>query len=40
VRITAQQDLPFAGDERAFDDGFLYVVYDEPGKIVRLVPAD
>jgi aldose sugar dehydrogenase len=27
-------------DVRAFDDGFLYVVYDEPGKIVRLVPAD
>ena len=27
-------------DVRAFDDGFLYIVYDEPGKIVRLVPAD
>jgi glucose/arabinose dehydrogenase len=27
-------------DVRVFDDGFLYVVYDEPGKVVRLVPAD
>ena len=27
-------------DVRAFDDGFLYLVYDEPGKVVRLVPAD
>lgn len=27
-------------DVRAFDDGFIYVVYDEPGKVVRLVPAD
>ena len=27
-------------DVRAFDDGFLYVVYDEPGKVVRLVPAE
>jgi glucose/arabinose dehydrogenase len=26
-------------DVRCFDDGFLYVIYDEPGKIVRLVPA-
>ena len=25
-------------DVRAFDDGFLYVVYDAPGKVVRLVP--
>jgi hypothetical protein len=25
---------------RAFDDGFLYVVYDKPGKVVRLVPAE
>ena len=25
-------------DVRSFDDGFLYVVYDEPGKVVRLVP--
>jgi hypothetical protein len=25
---------------RAFDDGFLYLVYDEPGKVVRLVPTD
>jgi glucose/arabinose dehydrogenase len=27
-------------DVRAFDDGFLYVVYDRPGKVVRLVPAE
>jgi len=27
-------------DVRAFDDGLLYIVYDEPGKIVRLVPAE
>ena len=27
-------------DVRAFDDGFLYVVYDKPGKVVRLVPAE
>ncbi len=27
-------------DVREFDDGFLYVVYDSPGKIVRLVPAE
>ena len=27
-------------DVRAFDDGFIYVVYDEPGKVVRLVPAE
>ncbi len=27
-------------DVRSFDDGFLYIVYDEPGKVVRLVPAD
>jgi glucose/arabinose dehydrogenase len=26
-------------DIRSFRDGFLYVIYDEPGKIVRLVPA-
>ncbi len=25
-------------DIRSFADGFLYVIYDEPGKIVRLVP--
>ena len=34
------QDTGRIRDVRAFDDGFLYVVYDEPGKIVRLVPAD
>ncbi len=27
-------------DVRSFDDGFLYVVYDKPGKVVRLVPAE
>jgi len=27
-------------DVRSFGDGFLYVVYDEPGKIIRLAPAD
>lgn len=27
-------------DVRSFDDGFLYLVYDNPGKVVRLVPAD
>jgi len=25
-------------DVRAFDDGYLYVLYDQPGKLVRLVP--
>ena len=27
-------------DVRAFGDGYIYVVYDEPGKVVRLVPTD
>jgi glucose/arabinose dehydrogenase len=27
-------------DVRVFGDGFVYVVYDAPGKVVRLVPAD
>ncbi|MFM8655516.1 MAG: PQQ-dependent sugar dehydrogenase, partial [Chthoniobacterales bacterium] len=27
-------------DVRSFNDGFLYLVYDEPGKVVRLVPAE
>lgn len=27
-------------DVRDLGDGFLYLVYDEPGRIVRLVPAD
>ncbi|OJV11760.1 MAG: hypothetical protein BGO12_03645 [Verrucomicrobia bacterium 61-8] len=27
-------------DLRVFDDGYLYVVYDNPGKVVRLVPAN
>jgi len=26
-------------DVRSFDDGFLYLVYDDPGKVVKLVPA-
>lgn len=26
-------------DVRCFDDGYLYVIYDQPGKIIRLVPA-
>jgi len=34
------QDTGRIRDVRAFDDGFLYLVYDEPGKIVRLVAAD
>lgn len=25
-------------DVRCFDDGFIYVIYDEPGRIIRLVP--
>jgi glucose/arabinose dehydrogenase len=25
-------------DVRAFDDGFITVVYDQPGKVIRLVP--
>jgi glucose/arabinose dehydrogenase len=40
--VTTQEVLlPDTGrirDVRAFDDGFLYVVYDQPGKVVRLVP--
>lgn len=27
-------------DVRTFEDGFLYVLYDSPGQLVRLVPAD
>lgn len=27
-------------DVRVFDDGYLYVIYDQPGMIVRLVPAE
>lgn len=34
------QDTGRIRDVRDFGDGFLYVVYDEPGKIVRLVPAE
>jgi len=34
------QDTGRIRDVRVFDDGFLYIVYDEPGKVVRLVPAE
>jgi glucose/arabinose dehydrogenase len=34
------QDSGRIRDVRSFDDGFLYVVYDQPGRVVRLVPAD
>ena len=27
-------------DVRVFDDGFLYVLYDAPGQLVRMVPAE
>ncbi len=27
-------------DVRSFDDGYLYILYDEPGQLVRLVPAE
>jgi len=27
-------------DLRVFDDGYLYVVYDNPGKVIRLVPSN
>jgi aldose sugar dehydrogenase len=43
-KVTDEEDLlERAGrirDVRCFRDGFVYVIYDEPGKIVRLVPAD
>lgn len=43
--VVTRQEILLGGnarirDVREFDDGFLYVVYDEPGKVVRLVPAD
>lgn len=42
--VTRQEDLlentGRIRDVRAFDDGFLYVLYDEPGRLVRLVPSD
>ncbi|MFM8809159.1 MAG: PQQ-dependent sugar dehydrogenase, partial [Chthoniobacterales bacterium] len=34
------QDAGRIRDVREFDDGFLYLVYDEPGKVVRRVPAE
>lgn len=51
VRLEVDQDNRVTGQEmllersgrirdvRSFADGAIYVVYDEPGKIVRLVPA-
>jgi glucose/arabinose dehydrogenase len=41
---VAHQEMLLQGqgrirDVRCFDDGFVYVIYDQPGKIVRLVPA-
>jgi glucose/arabinose dehydrogenase len=40
--VTAQEvllkDTGRIRDVRAFDDGFLYIVYDQPGQVVRLVP--
>jgi len=40
--VTAQEvllkDTGRIRDVRSFGDGFLYVVYDQPGKVVRLVP--
>ncbi len=27
-------------DVRSFDDGYLYLIYDDPGKVVRLVPSE
>ncbi len=42
--VTRQENLlEKAGrirDVRSFSDGNLYVLYDEPGQLVRLVPAD
>ncbi len=42
-RVTGQEILLEKSgrirDVRAFSDGAIYIVYDEPGKIVRLVPA-
>ncbi|MFM8807720.1 MAG: PQQ-dependent sugar dehydrogenase, partial [Chthoniobacterales bacterium] len=34
------QDTGRIRDVRSFNDGFLFLVYDEPGKVVRLVPAE
>lgn len=42
--VKAQEELLGGSgrvrDIRCFDDGYLYVIYDSPGRIVRLVPAD
>ena len=42
-KVTGQENLlertGRIRDVRCFDDGFVYVIYDEPGRIVRLVPA-
>lgn len=42
---VAKQEILLDGtgrirDVRAFDDGYLYILYDDPGQLVRLVPAD
>lgn len=43
-KVTHQEDLLKGSgrirDVRCFDDGYLYVIYDDPGKIVRLAPAN
>lgn len=43
-RVTHQEALLERSgrirDVRCFDDGFVYVVYDQPGKVIRLVPSD
>lgn len=33
------KDLGRSPDVRCFDDGFVYLLYDQPGRIVRLTPA-
>lgn len=43
-RVLGQEDLLVGSgrirDVRVMTDGFIYLVYDSPGKLVRLVPAD
>lgn len=43
-RVVGQEDLLRGTgrirDVRVFDDGLIYVVYDTPGKVVRLVPVE
>jgi glucose/arabinose dehydrogenase len=42
--VTRQENLLEGSgrirDVRGFGDGFLYVLYDNPGKLVRLAPAE